>query len=135
MNIFETRIRPQLENGFRRIDPQTLVDSAEEIGQGLSSDEDGLKNHQIRKFYDTVKQIERQALRLNRNDPLPDDLLAQLLFLRPHLANAERKQRKKDSIRLLRGALDPCLTADVLQTKGDLTQFVKFFEAIVAYAQ
>ena len=93
------------------------------------------KNHQLRKFYDTVKQIERQALRLKRDAQLTDELLAQLLFLRPHLANAERKQRKKDSIQLLRGALDPCLTSDVLQTKADLTQFVKFFEAIVAYAQ
>ena len=135
MNIFETRIKPQLEQGFGSIDPQTLVASAEQIGRGLSSEEDGLKNHQIRKFYDTVKQIERQALRLNRDVQLPDDLLAQLLFLRPHLANAERKQRKKESIRLLRGALDPCLTSDVLQTKADLTRFVKFFEAIVAYAQ
>ena len=135
MNIFETKIKPQLGNRFGRIDPQTLVKAAEQIGRGLSSDEDGLKNHQIRKFYDTVKQIERQALRLNRDAQLPEDLLAQLLFLRPHLANAERKQRKKDSIRLLRGALDPCLTSDVLQTKADLTRFVKFFEAIVAYAQ
>ena len=135
MNIFEARIKPRLEDGFGKIDPQTLVESAEQIGQKLSSDEDGLKNHQIRKFYDTVKQIERRTLRLNRNAQLPDELLAQLLFLRPHLANAERKQRKKDSIQLLRGALDPCLTSDVLQTKADLTQFVKFFEAIVAYAK
>ena len=136
MNIFETRIRPRLEEGsFGSIDPQTLVEAAEQIGQKLSSDEDGLKNHQLRKFYDTVKQIERQALRLKRDAELTDELLAQLLFLRPHLANAERKQRRKDSIRLLRSALDPCLTSDVLQTKADLTQFVKFFEAIVAYAR
>lgn len=135
MNIFETQIKPQLEEySFGKIDPETLVECAKQIGQKLSSDEDGLKNHQIRKFYDTVKQIERRTLRLNRDAQLPDELLAQLLFLRPHLANAERKQRKKDSIRLLRGALDPCLTSEVLQTKADLTQFVKFFEAIVAYA-
>ena len=136
MNIFETKIKPRLEEGsFGSIDPQTLVESAEQIGKRLSSDEDGLKNHQLRKFYDTVKQIERRTLSLKRDAQLPDELLAQLLFLRPHLANVERKQRKKDSIRLLRGALDPCLTSDVLQTKADLTQFVKFFEAIVAYAR
>ncbi|MDE0426611.1 MAG: type III-A CRISPR-associated protein Csm2 [Candidatus Poribacteria bacterium] len=136
MNIFETRIKPQLEKGsFGSIDPQTLVESAEQIGQKLSSNEDGLKNHQLRKFYDTVKQIERRTLSLKRDAQLPDELLAQLLFLRPHLANAERKQRTKDSIQLLRRALDPCLTSEALQTKADLTQFVKFFEAIVAYAR
>ena len=44
MDIFETRIKPQLEEGsFSSIDPQTLVESAEQIGQKLSSDEDGLK--------------------------------------------------------------------------------------------
>ena len=135
MNIFEERIKPQLEDySFGKIDPETLVKCAEQIGQKLSSDEDGLKNHQLRKFYDIVKQIERRALRLKNDAELPDELLAQLLFLRPHLANAERKQRKKDSIQLLRGALDPCLTSDVIQTKADLIQFVKFFEAIVAYA-
>ena len=135
MNIFKSEIEPNLEEGFGTIDPETLIKSAEQIGQKLSSDkEDGLKNHQIRKFYDTVKQVERQALPLKPDDELPDRLLAQLLFLRPHLANAERKQRKKESIRLLRGALDPCLTSDAIQKKADLTRFVKFFEAIVAYA-
>lgn len=135
MNIFNSEIEPNLEEGFGTIDPETLIKCAEQIGQKLSSDkEDGLKNHQIRKFYDTVKQVERQALPLKPDDRLPDRLLAQLIFLRPHLANAERKQRKKDSIQLLRGALDPCLTSDVIQKKADLTRFVKFFEAIVAYA-
>ena len=96
MNIFEEQIKPQLEeDSFGRIDPETLVKCAKQIGQKLSSDEDGLKNHQLRKFYDTVKQIERRALRLKNNAELPAELLAQLLFLRPHLANAERKQRKK----------------------------------------
>ena len=135
MNIFESEIEPNLEKGFGTIDPEILIKCAEQIGKGLSSDkEEGLKNHQIRKFYDTVKQVERQALPLKPNDKLPDKLLAQLIFLRPHLANAERKQRKKDSIQLLRGALDPCLTSEAIQKKADLTRFVKFFEAIVAYA-
>ena len=135
MNIFETTIKPQLEeDSFGKIAPEILVKCAEQIGPKLSSDEDGLKNHQLRKFYDAVKQIERRALSLKSDAELSHELLAQLLFLRPHLANAERKQRNKNSIQLLRGVLDPCLTSDVIQTKGDLTQFVKFFEAIVAYA-
>lgn len=132
MGIFEDKIKPELENGtpFGEIDSQPLVDSAEEIGQELS--EKGLKNHQLRKFYDTVKQIERHTLPLKPENLLPDERTAQLLFLRPHLANA---QRKDSSIKPLREALDPCLDPDVIKNKADLTRFVKFFEAIVAYAK
>lgn len=132
MNIFETQIKPHLNSrtpSFGKIDSQTLVEAAEQIGGRLSVD--NTKNHQIRKFYDAVKQIERHTLRLQPGDPLPDEHIAQLLFLRPHLANA---QRKDSSIRSLREALDPCLVSDVMETKADLTRFVKFFEAIIAYA-
>ena len=135
MDIFKDKIKPHLESetpSFGKIDSQTLVECAEQIGQKLSSDkEDGLKNHQLRKFYDTVKQIERQTLPLKPDDKLADEPLAQLLFLRPHLANAERKAR---GIRPLRNVLDPCLASNVIEKKADLTRFVKFFEAIVAYA-
>lgn len=130
MNIFENEIKPRLENGtrFGAIDPQSLVDSAKEIGQALA--EDSSKN-QLRKFYNAVKQIERHTLRWQPDKELSDDLRGQLLFLRPHLANA---QRKNNNIKRLRDALDPCLTPEVIQKKSDLTRFVKFFESIVAYA-
>lgn len=132
MGIFEEKIKPDLGKGFGQINPQTLVECAEQIGQNLSSDKaDGLKNHQLRKFYDAVKQIERHTLSLKPDEQLPNERIAQLLFLRPHLANAERKGH---GIRPLRNVLDPCLSSDVIKRKADLTQFVKFFEAIVAYA-
>ena len=136
MRIFEEKIRPHLksnEPSFGKIDPQTLVDCAEEIGKILSSGkdkEDRLKNHQLRKFYDAVKQIERQTQGQKPDVKLSDRLIAELLFLRPHLANAERKD---DNIKPLRHVLDPCLASDVIEKKEDLTRFVKFFEAIVAY--
>ena len=136
MAIFEEKIKPHLEGdtpAFGGIDAETLVDWAKDVGSTLSSGnnrEDSLKNHQLRKFYDTVKQIERHTLRQKPDDPLLPDLVAQLLFLRPHLANAQRKDRK---IKPLRDALEPCLTSKVIQKKSDLTRFVKFFEAIVAY--
>lgn len=135
-DIFEEKIKPQLEYEipFRNIDPQLLIDSAKQIGQKLSSDtEDGLKNHQLRKFYNAVKQIERHTLRKKPDEELPDELIAQLLFLRPHLANAQRKDRE-GRIEPLCDALNPCLASNVIQKKADLTRFVKFFEAIVAYA-
>ena len=132
MNIFENRIKPQLKGktSFGNIEPQTLVDSAEQIGEKLSKE--GLNNNQLRKFYDAVKQIERHTLRQPSGAKLSKEVIAQLLFLRPHLANA---QRKDNSVKGLCAALDPCLASNVIQTKADLTRFVKFFESIVAYAK
>ena len=132
MSIFETRIKPQLKSKtpFGNIDPQTLVESAEEIGKNLSAK--GLKNNQLRKFYDAVKQIERHTLRQPSDEELSKAVIAQLLFLRPHLANA---QSKDNSVKGLCAALDPCLASNVIRKKADLTRFVKFFESIVAYAK
>ena len=134
MDTFKDKIKPQLEAGtlFAEIDPHLIVKSAEEIGKKLSGSgrDDSLKNHQLRRFYDAVKQIERRTLPLKPDESLPDDRRADLLFLRPHLANAERK---KSNIKPLREALDPCIASDAIENKSDLTRFVKFFEAIVAY--
>lgn len=138
MSIFDEKIKPHLENDgqtFAGIDAETLVAYAKEIGNKLSphnnrNREDSLKNHQLRKFYDTVKQIERRTLTQKPDDALSPDLVAQLIFLRPHLANAERKDKK---VKPLRSALEPFLTSAVIQKKADLTRFVRFFEAIVAY--
>lgn len=134
MDTFKDKINPQLKAGtlFAEIDPNLIVKSAEEIGSKLSGSggDDSLKNHQLRRFYDAVKQIERHTLSLNPDVPLPNDRRADLLFLRPHLANAERKD---SHIQPLREALDPCIASDAIQNKSDLTRFVKFFEAIVAY--
>jgi CRISPR type III-A-associated protein Csm2 len=134
MDTFKSEIEPKLKAGtlFAEIDPQLIVKSAEEIGKKLSGSgrDESLKNHQLRRFYDAVKQIERRALPLKPDALLSDDRRADLLFLRPHLANAERK---KSNIKPLREALDPCIASDAIQNKADLTRFVKFFEAIVAY--
>ena len=45
MSIFKNQIKPELENGtrFGAIDPQSLVDSAKEIGQALADAEDSSK--------------------------------------------------------------------------------------------
>ena len=136
MSFFEEEIRPHLEGddpAFGGIEAETLVGWAKEVGGSLSPNnnrEGSLKNHQLRKFYDTVKQIERGTLQYKPDHTLSEDLVAQLLFLRPHLANAQRKDR---NIKPLRDALEPCLRSDVIKKKKDLTRFVKFFEAIVAY--
>lgn len=134
MNIFQAKIEPQLKSKtpFGNIDPQTLVESAEQIGEGLSMA--GLKNHQLRKFYNAVKQIERHTLMQPPDAQLSKAVIAQLLFLRPHLANAQRKD-KEGKVKRLCAALDPCLASNVIQKKADLTRFVQFFESIVAYAK
>ena len=131
MNNYQNQIKQQLNNGKRigEIEPQLLVDGAKEIGKGLSS-VDGPRNHQLRKFYDAVKQIERRTTGKNSNDLLDQNIVAQLLFLRPHLANAKGKN---PNIKGLCDALDPCLESEIMKTTEDLNRFVKFFEAIIAY--
>ncbi len=129
---YRDQIKQQLNNGtcIGKIEPQLLVDGAKEIGAGLSVD--GPRNHQLRKFYDAVKQIERRTVGKNSDDLLDPNIVAQLLFLRPHLANALSKNR---NIKRLCDALDPCLDSEVIKTTEDLTRFVKFFEAIIAYTR
>lgn len=134
MNIFEEEIKPHLEGAtpaFGRIEAQTLVNSAKQIGEELSEE---ISKNQLRKFYDAVKQIERHTLRWEPDKALSEDLVAQLLFLRPHLANAQRKNSNNTQIQMLCDVLNPCLASNVIQKKADLTRFVRFFEAIVAYA-
>lgn len=138
MGIYDEKIKPHLKDvskTFGALEAEILVNYAKEIGNKLSSqnnNEDRLKNHQLRRFYDTVKQIERRTLRDKPEKELEPDIVAQLLFLRPHLANAERKD---DKVKPLRLALEPFLTTKEIKKKSDLTRFVKFFEAIVAYTE
>lgn len=148
MSIFDEKIKPHLEGNdpaFSGIDAKTLVDCAEEIGKQLTSDEgDGLdeenaserediSRNQLRKFYDAVKLVERHTLRWKSDKKLSDNVVAQLLFLRPHLANAQRKNPNNLKIQILCDVLNTCLESNVIEKKADLTRFVKFFEAIVAY--
>ena len=132
MNIFETKIKPLLvdKHPLEEIDSEDLVKAAEQIAKGLSVN--GPRHNQIRKFYDAVKQIERHTLKLTPEKELEEEHKAQLLFLRPHLANAQRKDSR---IKRLREVLDLCLVSDVIKTKADLIRFVKFFESIVAYTR
>ena len=136
MGIYDEKIKPHLADKsktFGALDAEIIISYAKEIGDKLSyqnNNEDRLKNHQLRRFYDTVKQIERRTLRKKPDETLEEALVAQLLFLRPHLANAERKDRNIGELRL---ALEPFLTTKEIKNKADLTRFVKFFEAIVAY--
>lgn len=148
MSIFDDQIKPHLEGddpAFGGIDAETLVACAEEIGNQLTSDEEDssdeentskkedISKNQLRKFYDAVKLIERHTLRWKSDRKLSDNIIAQLLFLRPHLANAQRKNPNNPKIRILCGVLNSCLASNVIEKKADLTRFVKFFESIVAY--
>lgn len=137
MDIFEEKIKPYLKSetpAFGNIDARMLVESAKQIGQKLSSDKEEVSKNQLRKFYNAVKQIEHHTLRWDPDKELSDNVTAQLLFLRPHLANAQHKNPKNAKIQMLCNVLNPCLASNVIEKKADLTRFVKFFEAIVAYA-
>lgn len=135
MGKFEEVIKPALMNKtFAELSAEVLVESAKEEGNNLLAE--ALKNNQLRKFYDSVKQIERRTFRMAGTKALNQDILAQLVFLRPHLANAAEKARGKPeeyAMSRLHQVLDICLIPSVLKTKDDLSRFVKYFEAIVAY--
>ena len=81
MNIFEDKIAPSLKHGtpFRQIDPQLLVDSAEQISEKIRVEESS--KHQLRKFYNAVKRIERQTLKLEANNGSSARLPSPITFL------------------------------------------------------
>jgi len=134
---FDTLIKPLLnDHSFAEIDANVIVECARVEADRISKDV--IKNNQLRKFYDVIKQIERQAMGRSGETPLSDKSLAQLLFLRPHLHNAvekagKRSDKEKQALKQLEKILSPCLQKNVLQKKEDLRWFVKFFEAIIAY--
>lgn len=137
MSRFENTIKTELnEKTFAQLNADVLVEAAKEEGTKMYALD--IKNNQLRKFYDTVKQIERKPTlrKMKGTDHLSDDVVAQLVFLRPHLANAVEKAKGKTgeaAMRRLQQVLDVCLSPSVLKTKDDLGRFVKFFEAIVAF--
>ena len=96
MNTFaEIRLSQQLKNGTRigaDRSAAALVDGAKEIGQGSTLLDGPSSNHQLRKFYDAVKQIERRTVRWkNYNESIGKDLVAQLLFLASTSRQCQRK--------------------------------------------
>ncbi len=116
----ETNLDPGLGVDF-------LINSGERVGSLLG--EGGIKTHQIRRFFDAVKNIDVGL----KNAKNPDDEFRlkyrpKLLMLKPQLANATAKKAKLGIL------LD--VTKELLKyvhNKKDFDRFMNFFESVVAY--
>ena len=114
---------------FSQIAAKTIVDAAEDIGKNIKKED--LKSSQLRKFYDSVKQIEQKLIEKKETDKLEDKIIAQLVFLKPHLENAQKKGKIPQNFKnIIQTSIDRVVEKG---TKEDFKYFVKFFEAIVAY--
>jgi len=123
----------QLKNfscNFSKIPANIIVGAAKEIGESLTNEQ--LKSSQLRKFYDSVKQLELKLIDKKDSDELDDKIIAQLVFLKPHLENASKKSKiPKDYKDIIEYSIDKVTKQG--NTKEDFKYFVKFFESIVAY--
>jgi len=123
-NAFENKIY----NRFGDVPANVLVEWAEKSQFG----EKVFKSSQLRKFYDAVRSIwdDKAVKKLKDADKLDDLFISRLVFLRPHLANAVKKNKMPSDFRQIME-----LSIQKIQLKKDLYKFVKFFEAIVAYSK
>ncbi len=113
---------------FSALEPEILIKAAEELGKEIKNED--LKNHQLRRLFGAIKGIEYEAKRQKAEDILKKDIVAQLVFLKIHLANAQQKLK---NIKELKRIMDVILSSKFFVTKKDLDYFVRFFEAILAY--
>lgn len=124
-------------NQFSKVDADYLINVAREEGQQLTKDD--LKHHQIRRFFEAIKGIERSARgqTSTATDLLDDTVKAELIFLKPHLINAAKKQLGKDDKGLafwkFATSLETCINPEYFKIHKDLNRFIRFFEAVVAY--
>ena len=100
-----------------------LIDYAEEFVK--KKDLKKVKTHQIRRFFDAIKNIKEDV---KNSGKFGDGERAKLLMLRPQLANASAKQYR------LKELTNLC-TAMIKKVAGkeDFDRFVNFFESLVAF--
>ncbi len=116
-------------NTFSTVDPEDLIKAAEELGKELNRDI--LKNHQLRRLFNAIKGIEYGTTAQRGDDNLESDIVAQLIFLKIHIANVEKNA--KGELLNFRKFMDEVLSSKNIKRKKDLDYFVRFFEAILAY--
>ncbi|MBN1877863.1 MAG: type III-A CRISPR-associated protein Csm2 [Anaerolineae bacterium] len=105
-------------------EPEKLADK---LAQGYK---DKLKATQLRRFFHTLKDIERGTRGYKDSDTLPAEIRNKLLPIMPELAYARGRDLIPDDFyRLLR----VCLSVKKLPTIGDFRLLVSFLTAILAY--
>lgn len=108
-----------------RID-DAVISAADKFAEYLTSGKDGIKltTSQLRKFYGEVKRMQ-----LNGYD---DSDNSEFKLLKPKLAYAVgRRQNKDNKIKDLYEIISSAI--DQVHNKTDFDNFIKMFEAIVAY--
>ncbi len=107
------------------IDLDTLIDNAKILAEELRK----TKTHQIRRFFDAIKNIK---VAVDTNKALSGEDKTKLLMLRPQFENAAQKQAG------LRELTDICsaMIKKIKESKFDdkeFLHFANFFESLVAF--
>lgn len=104
---------------------QTALDWAKKIGRGV-------KNTQIRFFYDQVLKLYEQSKPMDEND-FKKDFLPFVKMLNSKVAYA--KTRKSDGKPLINNAFAGMISSCIEQqkTKSDLKVFKLFFESVIGF--
>jgi len=119
----------QCKDGLHQYGTRALVEDTENLGKALA--DNGLKTNQIRKFLDAINQLKVQT---RGRDTLSDTARSELDLLRPKLAYAEARLRKKDDpgpVEPLRKVLEAAIKQ--VYEKPDFERLAQLIESIVAY--
>jgi CRISPR-associated protein Csm2 len=111
---------------FGNLDAYNLVLCSCALGKHLASREVGLRTSQIRKFLNTV--IDMNAS-ISAGAITGDGIKDQALMLEPQLAWAATRQYRQ--VMPLHDVLVPCI--EKVSDKKDFERLTKFIEAVVAY--
>ncbi|QTA91974.1 type III-A CRISPR-associated protein Csm2 [Desulfonema magnum] len=87
---------------------------------------------QMRRFYDAIRGVwdDPKMKNMADGDKLEEMFLARLIFLRPAFAGAVRKNKIPPAFKEI---MDQSIQK--VKKKKDMYKFVKFFEAIIQYAE
>ncbi|PWW82846.1 type III-A CRISPR-associated protein Csm2 [Prosthecochloris marina] len=109
------------------------IDDAIEYAETIAKHMRKVKNHQLRRFFSAIKNIQKKIVDLKDEDQLPPENYAELQMLRPQLANTVGRLRghEKFVMQDLLDILQPVFKT--VKKNNDFVLFVNFFESIVAY--
>ena len=101
-----------------------LIAHGKEIGQRLAKKPIELKTSQIRRFFDSLKNIQSKITKESF-----EQYRDEIVLLRPKLAYAAGRQRRQ--VEDLMKVLDPAISK--IENYEDFNCFIQFVETIVAY--
>jgi CRISPR-associated protein Csm2 len=126
-------VRRQIISGDDITAVQLLNSTAEAIGREIARQ---VATSQIRNIFSEVRTIEQSIWGLAEDQPLPRDVLRDLLMLRPKLAYQFGRSSGHQEQKVAMGVLTTVLSESIALV-GDnqraFRNFVDFFEAILAY--